>query len=113
MPALKREADEVDRRHALLQERVVVVEDAARSPVGEDAADADAVRSHVMSQMGHTSAALALEVYSKMMARQRETGVRMDALVRGADWAQMGTNGVGAEEDVASLGELEEQTAAL
>jgi len=47
---------------------------------------------YVMGQMGHTSSALALEVYSKMMSRERDTGVRLDALVRGADWAPMGTN---------------------
>ena len=46
-----------------------------------------------MAQMGHTSSALALEVYARKMDRQRETGARMDALIRGADWAQMGTNG--------------------
>jgi hypothetical protein len=39
-----------------------------------------------MAQMGHESAALALEVYSKVMERKRDTGERMDALVRGADW---------------------------
>lgn len=48
---------------------------------------------YVMAQMGHESAALALEVYSKVMERKRDTGERMDALVRGADWARMGTNG--------------------
>jgi integrase len=47
---------------------------------------------YVMGQMGHTSSALALEVYSKMMSRERDTGARLDALVRGAEWAQMGTN---------------------
>ena len=31
------------------------------------------------------------------MQRQRDPGERMDALVRAADWAQMGTNGVEAE----------------
>ena len=46
-----------------------------------------------MSQMGHESSAMALEVYAKVMERKRETGARMDELVRGADWAQMGTNG--------------------
>jgi hypothetical protein len=46
-----------------------------------------------MAQMGHESAALALEVYSKVMERKRDTGERMDALVRDADWARMGTNG--------------------
>ena len=45
-----------------------------------------------MSQLGHTSAALALEVYAKKMERQRDTGARMDALIRAADWAQAGTN---------------------
>jgi hypothetical protein len=44
-----------------------------------------------MAQMGHTSSALALEVYARKMDRQRQTGARMDALIRGADWTQMGT----------------------
>lgn len=43
--------------------------------------------------MGHTSSALALEVYARKMERQRDTGARMDALIRAADWAQTGTNG--------------------
>jgi integrase len=53
--------------------------------------EAGASPAYVMSQMGHTSSALALEVYAKKMQRQRDTGARMDALVRGADWARMGT----------------------
>ena len=55
--------------------------------------EAGATTAYVMAQMGHTDASLALEVYSKVMERKRDTGVRMDALIRGADWAQMGTNG--------------------
>jgi integrase len=55
--------------------------------------EAGASPAYVMSQMGHESSALALEVYAKVMQRKRETGARMDELVRGADWAQMGTNG--------------------
>jgi hypothetical protein len=51
-----------------------------------------------MSKMGHTSAALALEVYAKKMARSRDTGERMDALLRAADWAQKGANGAEAVE---------------
>ena len=43
--------------------------------------------------MGHESSALALEMHAKVMERKRETGSRMDELVRGADWAQMGTSG--------------------
>jgi integrase len=55
--------------------------------------EAGASPAYVMSQMGHTSSALALEVYAKKMQRERDTGRRMDALIRGADWAQTGTNG--------------------
>ena len=62
--------------------------------------EADASPAYVMSQMGHTSSALALEVYAKKMARSRDTGARMDALVGGADWALSGTS---AEELVESL----------
>jgi hypothetical protein len=34
-----------------------------------------------------------LEVYTKVMERKRDTGARMDALIRGADWALAGTSG--------------------
>jgi hypothetical protein len=37
----------------------------------------------VIAQLGHTSSALALEVSARKMDRQRETGARMDALIRG------------------------------
>lgn len=50
--------------------------------------EAGASPAYVMSQMGHTSASLALEVYAKKMARSRDTGERMDALRRAADWAR-------------------------
>jgi integrase len=46
--------------------------------------EAGATPAYVMAQMGHTDASLALEVYSKVMERERDTGVRMDALIRGA-----------------------------
>jgi hypothetical protein len=39
--------------------------------------------------------------YARKMERQRDTGERMDALVRGADWAQVGTNDVESSESVA------------
>jgi hypothetical protein len=32
--------------------------------------------------MGHTSAAMALDVYAHMIRRDRDTGTRLDALVR-------------------------------
>ena len=43
-----------------------------------------------MSQMGHESSALALEVYAKVMERKRDTGERLDALIRGAEWSPRG-----------------------
>src|SRR5205823_13662508 len=55
--------------------------------------EAGASPAYVMAQMGHTSSALALEVYAKKMARSRDTGARMDALLQGAQWAELGTNG--------------------
>ena len=54
--------------------------------------EAGASPAYVMSQMGHTSSALALEVYAKKMERTRDTGERMDALIRGAEWAGLGTS---------------------
>ena len=54
--------------------------------------EAGASPAYVMAQMGHTSSALALEVYTKVMERKRDTGARMDALIQGAQWAQTGTN---------------------
>jgi integrase len=58
--------------------------------------EAGATPAYAMNQMGHTDPALALAVYTKVMERKRDTGERMDALVRGADWAQTGTNDVSA-----------------
>lgn len=65
--------------------------------------EAGASPAYVMAQMGHKSSALALEVYAKKMERKRDTGARMDALIRGADWAQTGTNGAVAVEATQSL----------
>lgn len=45
--------------------------------------EAGAQPTDVMSQMGHNSSKLALEVYAKRMLRDRDTGKRMDALVNG------------------------------
>jgi integrase len=60
--------------------------------------EAGASPAYVMAQLGHTSSALALEVYARMMERERDTGARMDALVRGTDWARTGTNGAAEAE---------------
>jgi integrase len=62
--------------------------------------EAGASPAYVMAQMGHTSSALALEVYARKMERQRDTGARMDALLKGADWAQAGTNGTSTAESL-------------
>src|SRR5262249_41869720 len=48
--------------------------------------EAEASPAYVMAQMGHTSSALALEVYARKMQRSRDTGARIDALIRGGDW---------------------------
>jgi integrase len=66
--------------------------------------EAGASPAYAMSQMGHTSAALALEVYSKVMDRKRDTGVRMDALLQAADWARMGTSDADAFDSVSVVG---------
>ena len=47
-----------------------------------------------MSQMGHQSSSLALEVYAKVQERQRDTGAKMDKLIRPPDWAVRGANDV-------------------
>lgn len=66
--------------------------------------EADAQPTDVMAAMGHKSAKLALDVYARKMARDQETGKRMDALV---EWAQMGTNGNGSASHVAAANTLE------
>jgi integrase len=47
--------------------------------------EAGASPAYVMSQMGHSSSSLALEIYAKKMEVARDTGQRMDALVWGAE----------------------------
>jgi integrase len=71
--------------------------------------EAGASPAYVMAQMGHTSPGLALEVYAKKMSRSRDTGARMDALIRGADWAPMGTTAAHAG-SLLAVGETERAT---
>jgi integrase len=52
---------------------------------------AGATLAYLMGQMGHTDPALALAVCTKVMERKRDTGERMDALVRGSDSAATGS----------------------
>ncbi len=72
--------------------------------------EAGASPAYVQGQMGHESAALALEVYARMMKRDRDTGARMDALVRGAQWARTGTN---VPETLEALPDAETSEAAI
>jgi integrase len=49
----------------------------------------------VMHALGHASAALSLEVYARVVAGATDgLGETMGKLVRGPDWAPMGTSGV-------------------
>ena len=66
--------------------------------------EAGASPAYVMAAMGHSSSALALEVYAKTMSRERETGARMDSLIRGVEKAPTGTNGDSGLADVLSVG---------
>jgi integrase len=47
---------------------------------------------YVMAQMGHTSPNLALAIYAKCMDRRDGEPKRLEALVKGHDWAPMGTS---------------------
>jgi integrase len=47
---------------------------------------------YVMAQMGHTSPNLALAIYAKCMDRRDGEPKRLEALVKGQDWAPMGTS---------------------
>ncbi len=64
----------------------------AASPVLRPRRSNGGQESSLPAAMGHTSSSLALEVYARKMERNRDTGARMDALLRGADWAQAGTS---------------------
>ena len=65
--------------------------------------EAGASPAYVMAQMGHTSSALALDIYARVIQRKRDTGERVDALLRGADWAQAGTSQLDDEDAAASM----------
>jgi hypothetical protein len=45
-----------------------------------------------MNQMGHSGSSMALEIYAKKMNRNRDTGARMDELIRDAEQAEVGTS---------------------
>ncbi len=64
-------------------------------------AEAGVDAAYTMAQMGHADARLTLSVYTHVGNRREAGNARLDALVGGADWARMGTNG--AEAEAASL----------
>jgi hypothetical protein len=43
-----------------------------------------------MAQLGHADPKVTLTIYAHVLRRQGDTGKRMDALVRGSDWARSG-----------------------
>jgi integrase len=55
--------------------------------------EAGATVPYVMAQLGHIDPKLTLGIYAHVLRRREDTGARMDALVRGAEWAPMGTSG--------------------
>ncbi len=54
--------------------------------------EAGATVPYVMAQLGHSDPKVTLTIYSHVLERKRDHGERLDALVRGAEWAQTGTN---------------------
>jgi len=54
--------------------------------------EAGATVPYVMAQLGHSDPKVTLSIYSHVLERKRDHGERLDALVKGAEWAQTGTN---------------------
>jgi hypothetical protein len=54
----------------------------------------------VMAEMGHTSPSLALSIYTKKLKVSRDTGARMDALVRPTWTADVATSELEREREV-------------
>ena len=66
--------------------------------------EAGATVPYVMAQLGHADPRVTLGIYAHVLRRRGDTGARMDALVRGADWAGSGREGpVLAPEPVAMV----------
>jgi hypothetical protein len=47
---------------------------------------------YVMAQAGHSDPKMTLGIYAKVIASATDHGAALDELVRGADWALMGTS---------------------
>ena len=56
---------------------------------------------YVMEQLGHTDPKLALRIYAKVIGdrRRRGRGERLVAVIRGVEWAPLGTKPAGSPDD--------------
>jgi integrase len=54
--------------------------------------EAGATVPYVMDQLGHADPKVTLSIYTHVLGRKPDHGKRLDALVRGADWAPLGTS---------------------
>lgn len=63
--------------------------------------EAGATVPYVMAQLGHADPKVTLTIYAHVLQRKSDTGERLDALVRGTEWAATGSGG-----DVGSLDAL-------
>jgi integrase len=54
--------------------------------------EAGATVPYVMDQLGHSDPKVTLSIYTHVLERKRDTGKRLDELVRGAEWAPLGTS---------------------
>ena len=53
--------------------------------------EAGATVPYVMAQLGHADPKVTLGIYAHVLRRKGDTGERLDALVRAADWAATGS----------------------
>jgi integrase len=53
--------------------------------------EAGATVPYVMAQLGHADPKVTLSIYAHVLRRKGDTGDRLDALVRAADWAATGS----------------------
>lgn len=63
--------------------------------------EAGATVPYVMAQLGHADPKVTLGIYAHVLRREGDTGRRLDALVKAADWAAMGSEAVNGAADPA------------
>ena len=73
--------------------------------------EAGATVPYVMAQLGHADPKVTLGIYAHVLQRKGDTGDRLDALVKAADWAATGSGGPdGASEFLAESDPEHEKT---